>query len=275
MSYSLSTEKQTTAVSMLCEGSSIRSVERMTGIHRDTVMRLGVRVGLACRTLLDETMRELPCKALEVDEIWGFVGKKQRNVSAADSSDKGDVWTWVAIDPETKAVPVFHVGKREASDADAFMASVAARMTNRIQITSDGLSSYPAAIESAFGNEVDYGQIVKAYASTEVHESGRRYSPPRLESIRREAIFGKPDPDLISTSIVERQNLTMRMHMRRLTRLTNAFSKKLENFQAAVALHFGYYNFVKVHSSIRCTPAMAVGASSRLWSVADLVALTK
>ena len=273
----LSLEDRAKVLTLLVEGNSLRATARIADVSYNTVCKLFADAGRVAGDYQDKELRDLSCKRLQLDEIWSFVYAKQKNVASAKAAPdrSGDAWTWVAIDPETKAVPVFHVGKREASDADAFMASVAARMTNRIQITSDGLSSYPAAIESAFGNEVNYEQIVKSYASTEVHESGRRYSPPRLESIRREASVCKPYPDLISTSIVERQNLTMRMHMRRLTRLTNAFSKKLENFQAAVALHFGYYNFVKVHSSIRCTPAMAVGASSRLWSVADLVALTK
>jgi IS1 family transposase len=269
MANVLPTEKKAVAVSMLCEGNSIRSVERMTGIHRDTVMRLGVAVGESCRVLMDETMRELPCSKIEVDEIWGYVGKKQRNVTEEDGATKGDVWTFVAIDPETKAVPVFHVGKRTADDTNKFIAQVAARTKNRIQLSSDGLKFYAPAVEAAFGGEVDYGSVVKTYRTTDTEG---RYSPPQIESVKRTPVIGAPFR--ISTSLVERQNLTMRMHMRRLTRLTNAFSKKLENFQAACALHFAYYNFVKTHSSIRCTPAMALGVSSRLWKVEDLVALS-
>lgn len=268
MANILSTEKQATAISMLCEGNSIRSVERMTGIHRDTVMRLGARVGEACRNLMDETMRELPCAKCEIDEIWGFVGKKQRNVTEADGSDVGDVWTWVAIDPETKAVPVFRVGKREAADANAFVADIAARMAKRIQLSSDGLNAYPAAVEAAFGGEVDFGTIVKTFRSADAEG---RYSPGQMEKAVRTSISGTEFR--VCTSYVERQNLTMRTHMKRLARLTLAFSKKLENFKAATALHFAYYNFVKTHSAIRCTPAMALGVSSRLWKVEDLVAL--
>ena len=264
----LTPEKQALAVSMLCEGNSIRSVERMTGIHRDTVMRLGVRVDEAARNLMDAAMRELPCAKIEVDEIWGFVGKKDRNLAETDSNDLGSVWTWVAIDPETKAVPAFHVGKRESSDADAFIADMAVRMKNRIQLSSDGLTSYPAAVEAAFGGEVDFGTIVKTFRS---QDAEGRYSPGQMETAVRTPISG--ESFRVCTSYIERQNLTMRHHMKRLARLTLAFSKKLENFKAATALHFAYYNFVKVHSSIRCTPAMELGVASRLWKVEDLVAL--
>jgi IS1 family transposase len=268
MANILPIEKQATAIAMLAEGNSIRSVERMTGIHRDTVMRLGVRVGQACRDLLDETMRELPCAKIEMDEIWGFVGKKQRNVSDEDSRELGDVWTWVALDPESKAVPAFRIGKREALDAHAFVADVAARMKNRIQLSSDGLGAYPGAVEAAFGSEVDFGTIVKTFRTT---DGEGRYSPGEMNGTIRQSVIG--DKFRVCTSYIERSNLTMRTHMKRLARLTLSFSKKLDNFKAATALHFGYYNFVKVHSSIRCTPAMALGVSSRLWKVEDLVAL--
>jgi IS1 family transposase len=261
-------EKKSTAVSKLCEGNRIRAVERMTGVHRDTVMRLGVAVGEACRNLLDETMRELPCQKIEVDEIWGFVGKKDRNVREGDSAELGSVWTWVAVDPETKAVPVFRVGKRDATTANAFVADLAARTKNRIQLSSDGLALYPPAVEAAFGGEVDYGSVVKTFRTT---DGEGRYSPGEMEYAVRTQISG--EKFRTCTSYVERQNLTMRTHMKRLARLTLGFSKKLENFRAATALHFAYYNFVKSHSSIRCTPAMALGVSSRLWKVEDLVAL--
>ncbi|HTQ30359.1 MAG TPA: IS1 family transposase, partial [Opitutaceae bacterium] len=267
----LPVEKQVMAISALAEGSSIRSIERMTGIHRDTIMRLGVRIGEACGRLMDETMRELPCQKIEVDEIWGYVGKKQRIVKEEDSPEVGDVWTFVAIDPDTKAVPSFLVGKRDYLSTRAFVADVSARMSNRINLSSDAMLHYEHAVEDSFGGEVDYGQIVKVYRTPET-EGQRRYSPPEIESVRRVPIVGEPTH--ISTSIIERQNLTMRMHCRRLTRLTNAFSKKLDNFKAAVALHFAYYNFVKIHYSLRVTPAMALGISSRLWKVEDLVGLS-
>jgi IS1 family transposase len=269
MSNTLPTEKKIAVVSALAEGSSIRSIERMTGIHRDTIMRLGVRTGEACAKLMDESMRELPCQRIEADEIWGYVGKKQRALTEQDSDSLGDVWTFVAVDPDTKAVPSFFVGKRDYNSTRAFVSDLSARMKNRIQLSSDAMLHYAQAIEESFGSDVDYGQIVKVYKSSPAEV---RYSPPQIESVRRTPLVGQPIR--ISTSIVERQNLTMRMHCRRLTRLTNAFSKKLENFKAAVALHFGYYNFVKVHSSIRVTPAMALGVSSRLWTVADLVEMS-
>jgi IS1 family transposase len=275
MANNLSFEKQCLAISALAEGSSIRSVERMTGIHRDTIMRLGVRVGEACEKLMDETMRELPCQKIEVDEIWGFVGKKQKMVLPEDSPKKGDVWTFVAIDPETKVVPAFHVGKRDYASTDVFVSDVSNRMKNRIQLSSDAMIHYAGAVEKAWGGEVDYGQLIKVYRSPEANATPAdvKYSPPVVDSIRRNVLLGNVDPRSICTSYVARQNLTMRMHCRRLTRLTNAFSKKLENFRSAVGLHFGYYNFVKMHSTIRCTPAMAAGVSSRVWKVDDLVSL--
>ena len=261
-------EKQAVAIGALCEGSSIRSVERMTGIHRDTVMRLGVRVGMACRNLLDETMRELPCQKIEMDEIWGFVGKKDRNVREGDSAELGSVWTWVAIDPETKAVPVFHVGKRTQDDANKFVGDLESRLQKRVQISTDGLNFYPPAIDAAFAGNVDYGSIIKTFRA---NDGEGRYSPGEMESAKRTMICG--EKFRVCTSYVERQNLTMRTHMKRLARLTLGFSKKLENFKAATALHFAYYNFVKTHSTVRCTPAMALGVSSRLWKTEDLVAL--
>lgn len=271
----LSFEKQITVIGALCEGSSIRSVERMTGVHRDTIMRLGVRVGEACAAVMDRQMRELTCERIEVDEIWGYVGKKQRNLQEGDSPEHGDVWTFVAIDPVSKAVPAFRVGKRDYSDTVQFVGDVSARMKNRIQLSSDGMIHYAEAVEEEFGGDVDYGQIVKVYRSPDAPEGQRRYSPPEVSEIRRIPLTPGLDARSICTSYVERQNLTMRMHCRRLTRLTNAFSKKLDNFKAAIALHFAYYNYVKMHGTIRCTPAMALGVSSRLWTVADLVDLTK
>lgn len=268
MANVLSTEKQAIAIGALCEGSSIRSVERMTGIHRDTVMRLGVRVGEACRNLMDETMRELPCAKIEVDEIWGFVGKKDRNVTESDSADLGSVWTWVAIDPESKAVPTFRVGKRDAATGNAFVSDLESRMKGRIQLSSDGLNLYGPAVEAAFAGEVDYGTCVKTFQTT---DTDGKYSPGHMLTAKRTTVTG--EKFRACTSYVERQNLTMRLHMKRLARLTLGFSKKLENFRAATALHFAYYNFVKTHTTIRCTPAMALNVSSRLWKVEDLVAL--
>jgi IS1 family transposase len=269
MANILPTDKKIQVIAALAEGSSIRSIERMTGIHRDTVMRLGVKVGQACMRLMDEKMQNLSCGRLEMDEIWGFVGKKDRNVKPGDIA-KGSVWTFCAIDAETKLVPSFKVGNRDATTADAFMQDVASRMKNRLQISTDGLSAYVDAIEKAFGKDVDYGQIVKTYGAQEANDH-RRYSAPQFVSCEKKVINGVPECDLISTSYVERLNATTRHHMRRLTRLTLAFSKKLENFEAAVGLHFAYYNFVKRHGTLRCTPAMAAGVTSSFWNVGDLV----
>jgi IS1 family transposase len=269
MANVLSKDKQIAVVGALAEGSSIRSIERMTGINRNTIMNLGVRVGKGCSALLDAKMRNLPCTRLELDEIWGFVGKKDRNVREGDDA-VGSVWTFCAIDAETKLVPAFKCGNRDAATAKAFVQDVANRMAYRVQISTDGLAAYVPAMEAAFGGDVDYAQIIKTYGHEEV-SNNRRYSAPEFVSSEKKVVVGNPDERLISTSYIERLNATTRLHMRRLTRLTLAFSKKRENFEAAVALHFAYYNFVKRHSTIRCTPAMAVGITGTFWGVGDLV----
>jgi IS1 family transposase len=269
MANVLNTDKQIAVIAALSEGSSIRSIERITGVHRDTIMRLGVKVGQGCAKMLDTSMRNLSCNRLEMDEIWGFVGKKERNVREGDKA-VGSVWTFCAIDAETKLVPAFKVGARDRETAKAFVQDVADRMAYRVQISTDGLNAYVAAMESAFGEFVDYGQIVKTYGHEEVSDN-RRYSAPKFVSCEKKIVVGNPDERLISTSYIERLNATTRLHMRRLTRLTLAFSKKRENFEAAVALHFAYYNFVKRHSTLRCTPAMAAGVTGSFWSVGDLL----
>lgn len=270
MANNLNTDKQIAVIAALAEGSSIRAIERMTGIHRDTIMRLGVKVGQGCTALMDETMRDLPCTRLEMDEIWGFVGKKEKHVKPDDPPEVGSVWTFCAIDAETKLVPAFRVGDRDATTANAFLADVAGRMKNRVQISTDGLAAYENAIEEAFGADADYGQIIKTYGSITT-EDNRRYSAPEFVSCEKKVVAGRPDFGLISTSYVERLNATTRLHMRRLTRLTLAFSKKRENFTAAVGLHFAYYNFVKRHNTLRCTPCMAAGVTGSFWSVGDLL----
>ena len=270
MANVLSTDKQAGIIGALCEGSSIRSIERMTGVHRDTIMRLGVRVGQGCMALMDAKMRNLSCTRLEMDEIWGFVGKKQKNIEVEDDPSLGDVWTFCAIDADTKLVPAFMVGKRDKATANAFVDDIAGRMNNRLQISTDGLAAYVEAIAGAFGNDVDYAQIIKTYGKVEV-TNNRRYSAPDFVSSEKVVVIGNPDNDLISTSYVERLNATTRLHMRRLTRLTLAFSKKLDNFEAAVGLHFAYYNFVKRHNTVKCTPAMAAGVTATQWTVEDLV----
>ena len=271
MASVLPTEKEVTIIAALAEGSSIRSIERITGVHRDTIMRLGVKVGQGCATLLDAKMRDLPCRRLEFDEIWGFIGKKARHVRPGDDPQFGDVWTFCAIDAETKLVPSFKVGKRDLATAKVFVGDVASRMRNRVQISSDALRAYVDAIEQTFGTEVDFAQIVKTYEHDESQHPGRKYSAPEFVSVEKRAVTGRPDMDFVSTSYIERLNATTRLHMRRLTRLTLAFSKKLDNFEAAVALHFAYYNLVKRHGTLRCTPAMAAGVERDFWSVGDLV----
>jgi IS1 family transposase len=273
MANTLKPENKAQVVSLLCEGTSIRATERITGIHRDTIMRLGVRMGEGCQRIMDEKLRNLPSRLIQVDEVWGFIGMKQRTALLNRASGEvGDVWTWVAIDADTKLVPTFAVGDRSQYMANCFIEDLASRLSHRVQISSDALRAYEGAVERGFGANVDYGSIIKTYSSTQLAEQ-RRYSPPEVVKVEKVAVSGHPDIDLISTSYVEKQNHTLRRHCRRLSRLTNAFSKKLENFRAAVALHYAYYNFVKVHSTIRCTPAMEAGVTTSAWTVADLVGM--
>lgn len=273
MSYNLDPQKKVLAVSLLSEGSSIRSVERVTGVHRDTLMRLGVRVGTACAGLMDKKMRNLPTTRVEVDEVWGFIGKKNKRATIQERAvGVGDVWTWVAMDADSKLIPVFVVGKRDAYHAKALMAELASRVTNRLHLSTDGLAAYADAVERAFGSEVDYGQIEKTYSVTNLNkDAASRYSPADVVKVERVPVTGAPVKELVSTSLVEKQHHTLRMHCRRLTRLTNAFSKKLENFTAAVSLNFAYYNFCKRHITIRMTPAQAAGVESSQWTVAELL----
>ena len=263
--------KQVAIVSALAEGSGIRQIERITGVHRDTIMRLGVRVGQGCARLLDRKMRNLSCQRLQFDEIWGFIGKKERHCSVDDDPQIGDVWTFCAIDSDTKLVPSFKVGKRDSITANAFVSDVALRMRNRVQISSDALKAYVEAVEQAFGANVDFAQIVKTYTHDESQTSERKYSAAQFVISEKNSVSGFPNMALASTSHVERLNGTTRLHMRRLTRLTYAFSKKRENFEAAVALHFAYYNFVKRHITLRATPAMAAGIERDFWTVGELI----
>jgi IS1 family transposase len=271
MANKLKTEKKVAVIAMLCEGSSIRAIERITGVNQNTIMSLSRRVGEACAKIMDEKMRNLTCKQIEVDEIWGFVGAKQKNARRAGAY--GDVWTFIALDADTKLIPSFIVGKRDSYHAKAFMSDLASRVSNRVQISLDALKAYEDAIERGFGSEVDYGQIVKTYSLTVAGSAPAsvRYSPSEVVKVDKTVIAGTPDVNRITTSHVEKQNHTLRMHCRRLTRLTNAFSKKFENFQAAVSLNFAYYNFCKTHKALRMTPAMAAGIESSHWTVEDLV----
>lgn len=274
MANNLPREKQIAVIGALVEGCSMRSTERMTGVNRETIGTLLLRVGNGCADLLDETMRDLPCKRLEIDELWAFVGKKQRHVKSTDDASRvGDTWTFVALDAETKLVPSFLVGKRNAECTQAFISDVAARLQNRVQISTDGLRLYVDSIGNAFAETgVDYAQLHKTY---EAEPTGPgRYSPPKVIATEKTPVFGEPVAELVSTSFVERQNLTMRMGIRRYTRLTNAFSKKIENHSAATALHFAHYNFVRRHQTLRVTPAMAAGVSQTMWSVGDLLDAT-
>lgn len=261
----LNHSKKLSVISALVEGNSVRSTERMTGVHRDTICRLLVEVGSRCQRLLDEHMWNLPCKLVQCDEIWTFVYKKNRRVRKEDSPDFGDQWVFVAIDAETKLIPAYTVGKRTALTTLNLVEDLAKRLRNRIQLTTDGFRFYVGAVEECFGSEVDFAQLVKLYGDYGQHDAEAKYSPsPIIETIVK-IRQGEPDERLISTSYVERQNLTMRMQMRRFTRLTNAFSKKLENLKAACALHFAHYNFCRIHSSLRITPAMAAGVVNEVW----------
>ena len=271
MANALPRSKQVAVVAALTEGCSLRSTARMTGVDRETVGTIVARVGAGCLALLDETMVDLPCERLELDELWSFVGKKQRHVKESDAASAGDCWTWLAIDAQTKLVPAFRVGKRTDADARLFVGDLAARLRTRAQISTDGLRSYVPAIRTAFGADgTDYAMVIKSYEAEPV--GAGRYSPPKVTGIEKLPIFGEPVEELVSTSYAERVNLSVRMMGRRYTRLTNAFSKKLEQHIASTALTLAAYNFVRTHKTLRCSPAMAAGVSKTLWSTDDLVA---
>jgi len=271
MANVLPMEKKVAVISALAEGAGIRQTERMTGVNRETIMHLGVRVGKGCAAILDQKMRGLSCQHLQFDEIWGFIGKKERHVRPDDDPTLGDVWTFCAIDSDTKLVPSFKVGKRDTATANAFVADVKSRMANRVQISSDALRAYVDAIELSFGSDVDFAQIIKTYTHDDSIIAERKFSAPEVVTTEKRRIVGRPNMRLASTSHIERLNGTTRLHMRRLTRLTYAFSKKLENFEAATALHFAYYNFVKRHNTLRVTPAMEAGIERDFWTVENLV----
>jgi IS1 family transposase len=269
----LPSEKRAQILHLLCEGNSLRATSRLADVAYNSVAKLFVDAAKACLDYQDRTLRNLKCRRVQLDEIWSFVYAKQKNVSRAKAApiDAGDVWTWVAIDSETKLVPSWRIGDRSAETAIAFVDDLAKRLANRVQVTSDGHKAYLEAIEGAFGGDVDYGMLIKVYGPAP--EGQRRYSPAECIGAHKQRIEGNPDPKHISTSYVERQNLTMRMQMRRFTRLTNAFSKKIENHALSVALHYMRYNFCRIHKTLRVTPAMAAGVTDRLWSVGDIVAV--
>lgn len=270
----LSQAERVRIVSALVEGNSLRSIVRMTGTHRTTVQKLLVDLGAACSAYQSKVFVNLPCKRIQCDEIWSFVGAKAKNATSEQRADGwGDAWTWVALDADTKLVPCWLVGGRDAGCAYEFMHDLAGRLANRVQLTTDGHKAYVSAVEDAFGSEIDYAMLVKIYGSDNSAGPEKRYSPAECTGSKKVELMGNPDFKHISTSYVERQNLTMRMGMRRFTRLTNAFSKKLENHEAAIALHYMHYNFCRVHQSLRVTPAMEAGVSDTVWSIADVVGL--
>jgi len=269
----LSVERAVLVLSFLVEGSSIRSAERVTGHHRDTIMRLLALVGGKCEALLDRLMVGLELKDVQADEIWTFCKMKQKTKNRKGETDPeaGDAYTFIAIDRDTKLVPAWALGKRDVLTTDAFVERLERAVAGRFQLTTDGLNTYPDSVGYHLGTRTDFATLVKEYG-TEGTEEERRYSPPRIISSESTVIHGNPDPERICTSHIERQNLTVRMGMRRFTRLTNAFSKKRANLRAALALHFAHYNLVRFHSSIRMTPAMKAGVVGAPWSIADLLA---
>ena len=261
-------DKALLAIQLLIEGTSVRTVERITQLHRDTILRLLVLAGERCIALMDAQMRNLRCEHIQSDEIWTFVGKKQRHVKSEDSVELGDAWVFVAIDAETKLIPAYTVGKRDRETTYQFLIALRDRIAeeHRFQITTDGFHFYRKGVEDVFAGQADFAQMIKLYGEHGQHDAAGRYSPsPMIETIIR-IRDGRPDMRHISTSFVERQNLTMRMAIRRFTRLTNAFSKKLDNLKAACALHFAYYNFCRIHKSLRVTPAMEAGLTDHIWT---------
>lgn len=270
----LSSSDRARILHLLCEGSSIRSVTRLLNVGKNTVIRLMIDAGKACAAYHDEHARNLTSKRIQVDEIWSFTYAKQKNISMAKAAPNGagDTWTWTAIDADTKFIVSWFVGGRDGDCAAWFMNDLASRLSNRVQLTSDGHKAYLEAVEGAFGADIDYAMLVKIYGASPDSAKGR-YSPAECTGAIKTSIEGKPDPMHISTSYAERANLTMRMHSRRFTRLTNGFSKKIDNHTHQVALHFMYYNFVRIHSALRMTPAMAAGVTDRLWDISDIVGL--
>jgi IS1 family transposase len=269
----LSIDERAQILAALVEGNSIRSVCRMLGREKRTVLRLLVEVGTACYRYQDRVLRNLKCNRLECDEIWSFIGCKQKHVTKAMAEERvvGDAWVWVAIDAETKLVPCWLVGTRDAGCATEFIADLERRLTNRVQLTTDGHKVYLNAVIDAFADDIDYAQLVKYFGNEP--EGHKRYSPAICTGCQKVPRLGEPEEKFISTSYVERQNLTMRMSMRRFTRLTNGFSKKIQNHEAAVALHYMYYNFVRIHQTLRVTPAMAAGVSTHVWSWWEVIAV--
>lgn len=275
MANVMNSQKRAAIVRCLVEGNSIRATSRMTGACKEAIMKLLVELGDASLEYQDKALRELPCKRIQCDEVWAFVFKKEGHLLPHErGTGLGDVWTWTAICPDSKLSVCWHVGLREPADAIVFMEDLASRLKDRVQLSTDGLTSYLPAVENAFGADVDYGQVIKVFGSEfEGSRMEARYSPPKCTEVRYVSALGNPDGEHICTSHNERNNLTMRMGMRRFTRLTNGFSKKWRNHEAAVNLHMMHYNFARIHQTIRCTPAMEAGVSDHVWSVDDIVGL--
>ena len=268
----LDTATRTQVIACLCEGNSIRSTVRMTGVAKNTVAKLLVEIGAACAKYQDAALLNLKCKRIQCDEIWSYVGAKDKNIPEEKRGDgRGGVWTWTAICADSKLIPCWVIGDRSAGSATEFIQDLAGRLANRVQLTTDGHKVYVDAVEDAFGADIDYAMLIKMFGNDRAGEA--RYSPAECTGCKQVAITGNPESKHISTSYVERQNLTMRMSMRRFTRLTNAFSKKIENHAAAVSLYFMYYNFVRIHQTLRTTPAMAAGVTTKLWEISDIVKL--
>jgi len=266
-------DKRAQILGMMVEGNGIRAISRMTGVSKNTVVKLLVDAGRAFAAYQDQALRGLKSQRIQVDEIWSFVYAKQKNVPASMKGrrDVGDVWTWTALDADSKLIVSWLVSDRTTDAAKEFMDDVADRLVRRVQLSSDGLKSYQPVVAAAFKNKVDYGQVVKVYGQEGNTAHTGRYSPPECIGAEKTVVSGTPDPKHISTSFVERQNLNMRMSMRRFTRLTNAFSKKFENHAHSVAIHFMHYNFVRIHQTTRVTPAMAAGVTDKLWGLDDMV----
>lgn len=266
----LKREKQVQVVAALVEGNSINATERMTGVAKHTILNLLAKLGSACADYQDKALRNLKCKRIQCDEIWQFCYAKEKNVPTEKKGHFGfgDVWTWVAIDADTKLIPCFMVGRRDLQSATMFIDDLASRLANRVQLTTDGLRSYLEAVEGAFGAEIDYAQLIKMYGAT---QEETRYSPAECIGTQTKRITGNPNKKHISTSYSERQNLTMRMCMRRFTRLTNGFSKKVENHAYAVALYFMHYNFCRIHSTLRVTPAMEARVTDHVWTIEEML----
>lgn len=271
----LNSKRRSQVVAALVEGNSIRAACRMTGVAKGTVLKLLAHLGAACEKYQDAALRNLPCRRIQCDEIWSFCYAKAANVpeDKRGAFGVGDVWPWTALCADTKLVPTWLIGRRDSYTARLFIQDLAGRLAHRVQLTTDGHKVYLEAVEGAFGADVDYAMLMKLYGGDSGREAEARYSPAQCLGTRTVCIMGTPDPAHISTSFAERHNLTMRMSMRRFTRLTNAFSKKVDNLKAAVALHFMHYNFARIHQTLRVTPAMEAGIADHVWSIEEIVGL--